>query len=386
MRVGVSLFFQNFTDFDRFLAGAYDQPPSVPDAQVYEENLRLGDLVEPLGFDSLWTVEHHGSPYAMTDNPLQLLAYFAGRTSHVDLGTMVIVAPWHDPIRVAEEITVLDHLLGDRRLYLGFGRGASRREFEGMRVDIEESRGRWAETMEIVRLAVTQERFSFDGEFHRVPETSVRPRPRSADLTERMYCAWNSPESMELAAREGFGQLFISLQSWEHAAQASASYNAIRAQAGWDPVRPISVIFVYCAPTSDDARVAADVYLPAMMDASIDHYEMLAGLTASTDPGMPTEKEAREALRATFTGLNVFGTPDECFARITEIQRTVDNAELICVFGYGGMPIEHAESSMRLFADRVLPRLHDMPGGDARAVPYREVARSRRVPTTAGGC
>ena len=75
-----------------------------PDTAVINEHLRLGDLAEPLGFDSLFALEHHSTGYAMSRSPLQLLSYYAGRTKRIHLGTAVIVIPWHDPIRIAEQI------------------------------------------------------------------------------------------------------------------------------------------------------------------------------------------------------------------------------------------------------------------------------------------
>ena len=72
------------------------------DVAVYKEHLELGDLAEPLGFDSIFALEHHFTGYSMSPAPVQLLSYFAGRTKRVQLGTAVIVLPWHDPIRVAE--------------------------------------------------------------------------------------------------------------------------------------------------------------------------------------------------------------------------------------------------------------------------------------------
>ena len=65
----------------------------------------MGELVEPLGFDSIWATEHYGSAYSMQPNPLQYLAYWAGRTTRVDMGTAVIVAPWWSPVRLAHEIS-----------------------------------------------------------------------------------------------------------------------------------------------------------------------------------------------------------------------------------------------------------------------------------------
>jgi hypothetical protein len=85
MKVGVSLFAQNYVDWDRYEAAEAGLPEGrapqlVTDAQIYREQFQLGRLVEPLGFDSLWTVEHHFTPYTMINNPTQFLAYFAGCT------------------------------------------------------------------------------------------------------------------------------------------------------------------------------------------------------------------------------------------------------------------------------------------------------------------
>jgi alkanesulfonate monooxygenase SsuD/methylene tetrahydromethanopterin reductase-like flavin-dependent oxidoreductase (luciferase family) len=97
------------------------------DVAVVTEHLALGDLAEPLGFDSLFALEHHFTGYAMSPAPTQLLSYYAGRTRRIALGTSVIVLPWHDPVRVAEQIALLDILCGGRCLF-GFGRGAASAE------------------------------------------------------------------------------------------------------------------------------------------------------------------------------------------------------------------------------------------------------------------
>ena len=70
--------------------------PGRPDVAVVSDHLAMGDLAEPLGFDSLFALEHHFTGYAMSPAPLQLLAYYAGRTKRIMFGTAVIVLPWHD--------------------------------------------------------------------------------------------------------------------------------------------------------------------------------------------------------------------------------------------------------------------------------------------------
>ena len=94
MEVGLSVIFQNI---DR--AGS--------DFDVYRNELKLAEQCETLGFDSVWTVEHHFTNYTMMPDPLQFLTYMAGKTRQVKLGTMVIVLPWHQPVRVAEQVSML---------------------------------------------------------------------------------------------------------------------------------------------------------------------------------------------------------------------------------------------------------------------------------------
>ena len=130
-----------------------------PDAAVVGEHLAMGDLAEPLGFDSLFALEHHFTGYAMSPAPTQLLAYFAGRTKRIQLGTAVIVLPWHDPVRVAEQIALLDIMCGGRCLF-GFGRGAASVEYEGFRIPMGEARPRFAEAAQIIVKALRQRRAS----------------------------------------------------------------------------------------------------------------------------------------------------------------------------------------------------------------------------------
>src|SRR5438128_1687166 len=110
MQVGAGMIFQN-------------PGRRISDREVYRHELPLADLVEPLGFDSLWSVEHHFTDYTMVPDVTQFLAYMAGRTQRVSLGSMVVVLPWHDPVRVAEEICLLD-IMANGRLIVGIGRGA----------------------------------------------------------------------------------------------------------------------------------------------------------------------------------------------------------------------------------------------------------------------
>ena len=133
MQVGMCLPFMNHAGVD--------------DQELMKGELALGDLAEPLGFDSLWGFEHHFTSYMLSPNPLQILTYFAGRTRRIQLGTMVVVLPWYHPVRVAEQVLLLDHFSHGRTL-LGVGRGIGRIEYERLGVDQAESK---ALSIELIR-------------------------------------------------------------------------------------------------------------------------------------------------------------------------------------------------------------------------------------------
>ena len=119
MKVGVQMIFQS-----------QGYGPEVGDGQVVADEVRLGVLADELGFDALWPVEHHFEDYAFCPDNTLFLAHMAGRTRRISLGTGAVVLPWNDPLRVAEKISLLDHLAGGRVLF-GVGRGLARREYQG---------------------------------------------------------------------------------------------------------------------------------------------------------------------------------------------------------------------------------------------------------------
>src|SRR6187399_3762803 len=219
------------------------------DVAVYKEHLALGDLAEPLGFDSIFALEHHFTGYAMSPAPTQLLAYYAGRTRRVQLGTAVIVLPWHDPVRVAEQIALLDLLCGGRCVF-GFGRGAASVEYEGFRVPMEEARPRFVEAAKIVVQALSNETFSYEGEFYKIPRTAIRPRPISHP-ERRFYASAVSPDSAEIMAKLGFGLLMVMQNEWIKASEDIMRYREIATEAGHMPRPPIILTNVCVAESRD---------------------------------------------------------------------------------------------------------------------------------------
>ena len=358
--------------------------PGRSDASILAEHFALGDLAEPLGFDSLMALEHHFTGYAMSPAPLQSLAYFAGRTRRIALGTAVIVLPWHDPIRVAEGIALLDIMCGGRCLF-GFGRGAASVEYQGMRIPMGEARGRFAEAAQIVVAALSQPEFEFNGEYYTIPRTSIRPRPISHP-ERRFYASSVSPESATLMAKLGFSMLLIMQNEWTKCAADIATFYRIAAEAGHHPRRPLILTNVSCAESRSEAHERALKYLGAKWDSIEDHYrfgdghlarvrgyESYAAL-AKTYAKMK-DPAARAKATEFYVSIQVTGTPDDCLQKIAELKRLTGLDHLICEFAWGGLPHEEAEGNMRLFASEVLPVLQQ---DRAFATPSTEETREAK--------
>jgi alkanesulfonate monooxygenase SsuD/methylene tetrahydromethanopterin reductase-like flavin-dependent oxidoreductase (luciferase family) len=359
MKVNFVATFLNWWDWERFNARDWLREPAVRDDTVINAVLALGDLAEPLGFDGIWAADHYASPYTMTPNPLQLLAYFAGRTERVDVGTCVIVLPWWHPIRVAHQIAFLDILLKGRKMHLGLGRGVSRLEFDPVQVRMEDTRQRFKESLDVLKLALSQERFAYEGEIYKIPETSIRPAPSNNDILDYLYGAANTPSSMEVMARSGLKQMFVGNKPVDATTADVLNFNTMRREVGLPPSQPIQLTFAHCVERKDRAS-EGDEYFARYQDEAAWHYglrdpENFRGVAGYEDYAKVAERDPSVWAKNTLTG-----TPDQILARVEEIQKATSCDQMSIVFHYGGMPFEQARRSMRLFAQEVLPVMQKM--------------------------
>jgi alkanesulfonate monooxygenase SsuD/methylene tetrahydromethanopterin reductase-like flavin-dependent oxidoreductase (luciferase family) len=391
MHAGVAMFAQNYTDWNRYRSRDWDSDPSTSDTQVYDDVVAIGSLVEPLGFDSMWTVEHHFTPYTMNTNTLQFLTFFAGQTKRIDFGTMVVVLPWHDPVRVAEDASMLSHFLQGRKLTLGFGRGAAKVEYDGFRIDMNSSRERFLEALEVVRKALSSKHFSHDGKYFQIPDLSIRPQPR-ADLLDDMHMAWGSPSSVAVAADNGLKPLVIPQKQWETHVAEMREYNEIVVARGLVPQQPAVLLAVYVDEDPVKAREMGHKYVWEYADSVRYHYRVddpthLAGVkgydyyndtakkfaeahkdtvdrrAAMIEAAKTTDltKLATEDLLGVFIDSHVWGTPEQVVSQLKERLNGVGADRFVGVFQFGSMSRAQAESSLRLFAKSVLPAIHAMP-------------------------
>jgi alkanesulfonate monooxygenase SsuD/methylene tetrahydromethanopterin reductase-like flavin-dependent oxidoreductase (luciferase family) len=337
------------------------------DHEVYRDDLRLADLAEPLGFESIWGVEHHFTDYTMCPDVLQFLTYMAGRTSKVQLGSMVVVLPWHDPVRVAEQVCMIDTLSGGRFIF-GIGRGLGRVEFEGFGISMDESRERFIEAAEMILAGLEDGYVKYEGEFYKQAHRELRPRPFKS-FKGRTYAAAVSPESSKIMAELGVGILIIPQKPWDSAMAELDTYKDLYREINGTEAPPtITAGWVFVDEDEDRARELGKKYIGGYYETVLKHYE-LAGEHLAKAKGYEfygkmagqLNKHGEQAGIDFFCDLQVYGTPDQCFEKIMDIRSMVGNDTFLAVSSYADMPTEEAERNLRLFADTIKPRLQATP-------------------------
>ena len=371
MRLSLGMMFQNFADWDRFLAlerGEDVGTATLPDWKAWLDHLDIFLQADELGFDALWSVEHHFTPYCLIPDPLQLLTYIAGRTKRIDVGSMVCVLPWWEPLKLAEEVAMLQTVLGDERaLHIGVGRGLARREYRSLGIDMDESRTRFDEVLRILKMALTNERFSFDGEHFQIPPTSIRPYPKDGQaLVDRLYGAWGSPPSIRVVAEAGIKPFLNPQKPLGDYDKDLIEFRKIREEEqGLPSVPPTIVLFGYCAETQEQAVADATRYSSEYHQSALTHYEFggdhLAKLKTYAHYAQPAGAKVQPTKpEDLFYVHQIVGTPDECIRRIQHVKDKYGCEELIMQVIYGGMPPDVAEKSIQLFGREVVPAVHEM--------------------------
>jgi alkanesulfonate monooxygenase SsuD/methylene tetrahydromethanopterin reductase-like flavin-dependent oxidoreductase (luciferase family) len=357
MHVGYGVIFQNPGN-------------ALSDAEVYRNELRLCDMVEPLGFDSVWSVEHHFDNYAMCPNPLQFLSYMAGKTSKIKLGSMVVVLPWHDPIRVAEQISLLDHI-SNGRFILGLGRGLARIEFEGFRLDQNDGRSRFVEYAELI-LNALESGYMEGGSYTRQPRRDIRPLP-ARSFKGRTFAAAVSPDSIPIMAKLGVGLLVNPQKPWEMVKEDFRTYHQVwtEVNGATPPPKPLCGGMCFVDENKDRAEEMAMKWITAYYRTVVDHYEMTQQHFGSHKTyefyslARPyLEIYGLDNAAKDFAKLMPWGTPNEVIEKIAFIKETIDANGVMMNFSYAGMPFDEVDRSLRLFAKKVLPELKRMETPD----------------------
>lgn len=356
------------------MAAVFQNPGKArTDREVYVNELRLADLAEPLGFQSIWGVEHHFTDYTMCPDVLQFLTYMAGRTQHTQLGSMVVVLPWHDPMRVAEEVSMLDNISGGRFI-LGMGRGAGKVEFDGFRLPMDESRARFVEAAEMLLRGLESGYCEYDGTYIKQPRAAIRPAPFKS-FRGRTYAAAVSPESVPIMAKLGIGMLVIPQKPWKEVARELDEYRKVyRELNAAEAPPPVCAGWTFCDESAERARDMARRYIGGYFQSVLDHYNFGSDHLAKTKGyeyyGKMADKiqtYGADSVTDFFVDLQISGTPEQCYEQILDVRRRVGNEHFVGVFSYAGMPYDEAERNMRLFAREVMPQLQKLEPGTTPA-------------------
>lgn len=172
-----------------------------PLAQIYGNAIDLVVRTERLGYDFALSGEHHFMPTQWNPSPLMVLAAVAQHTSRIRLGTLVLLTPFYEPVRLSEDLATLD-ILSNGRLDVAFGTGSIGFEFETFRVDPRERTGRTWETMEIVRRSFAEEEFDHLGKHFKIPHVRQTTKPIQDPFP--IWYGGFGPKNLERAGREGY--------------------------------------------------------------------------------------------------------------------------------------------------------------------------------------
>jgi alkanesulfonate monooxygenase SsuD/methylene tetrahydromethanopterin reductase-like flavin-dependent oxidoreductase (luciferase family) len=350
MRVGLHLGYQNLH--------------GIPDAEFFRRETQLAVEAEAMGFDMVGPVEHHFTDYAACPDPFQMLTYVAAKTSKIDLITAAVILPWNDPLRVVEKAIMLD-ILSEGRLILGMGRGAARREFKPFRVELADSREMFDEAAQIIMDGLETGFVEADTKWYKQPRVEVRPRSFKS-FKDRTVMVSMSPGSVEVAARFGLKTLRFSQGDWRNAIPEIKHYNATFQELHNKKAPPFIISdFVLCFDEKQRVTEYCDKYFSRMFATVAGHYEFMSD-HFKTLPSYATYAYMGEAAAAAggpdkaykdYISGNMIGTPEELVEHHLLRQSMVGDYEMLANFSFGGLPYELVYEQLKLFADKVLPKL-----------------------------
>ena len=345
--------------------GLFFQAPEragLSHGERYAEMFERIALAESLHFDVAWLAEiHFGGAFSLISNPLMVVPAIAQRTRRIRIGTAVVLLPLHHPLSCAEQAATAD-LLSGGRLEFGVGRGSIPTQFHGFRVPVAENRARFDEALEIIRLAWTQERFSYRGRFYEVDNLSVVPKPLQRP---------HPPIRVAVHTAESFahiGDLGLPIYSGTTTTplpqlrELMALYREHLAAAGhaWQEDQMALMLPIHVGTTAASAREAMRpgvlqyyrnlrAIFSQLPDSYGDHLPRLRMIEENI-ANLPYERFCRDQ--------GVFGDAAEVVDRLQAARDEFGLSQIIGWFDQGSMlPRDEAERAMRRFADLVMPKL-----------------------------
>ena len=316
----------------------------------YHDVLELSRLAETLGFDSIWVSEHHGAGDGYLPSLLPVLAAIATATDRVRLGTGVLLTPFHDPLRLAEDAATVDILSGGR-LILGLGLGWREEEFRMFGLPVGERVPRTVETVEILRKAWTAERFTHEGRIFRYEDVLVTPPP-VREGGPPIYLGGFVEPAVRRAGRLGDGYI-LSRTTLDNARRTLRWAEDGARDAGRDP-RGLGYALLrnaFVLKEGDAWEVAA-----GGVAHQLGVYPAWAAGTDTPGRGFEVHPPDEETMRKVTTT----GDPQTVTRELrpyVEAFGDRDDFHLIVRLHYPGMDLDTAARAVELFGEEVLPAL-----------------------------
>jgi alkanesulfonate monooxygenase SsuD/methylene tetrahydromethanopterin reductase-like flavin-dependent oxidoreductase (luciferase family) len=339
--------------------------PRYSHAEIVNRELDQMVWTEELGFDSVWLTEHHFIDYGLSVDPLLLAGAAAARTSRIRIGLAAAILPFHNPLRLAEQVALVD-IISKGRLDMGVGRGNRPEEFRGFRVPQHENRERFEESLEILTRAWTQKSLSFSGRYYEVP-SGIRVLPKPVQQPHPpIYQVCVSKESIETTALRGWPMLNSVLYGpLDKLPENRATYIAALDKAGKTDAEKAWLLerwgvsrHIYVAETDeqalDDTREAEMWYQESLRKFQIP--ERIEDAHPSLQPAFRAQAERlakvnwEDLVRETVA----FGSPDTVARKLEDMQR-MGIGQVLCWMNFGGLAQDKIRKSMEMFARHVMP-------------------------------
>ncbi len=317
--------------------------------RFYREALEEVVLGEELGFDSIWMEEHHGLKDHYWPSPLMVLAGFATRTERVRLGTNILVLPFYQPAKIAEDAAMLD-VMSDGRFTLGVAIGYRPDEFAMFQTPLERRGARFVEQITIMRRLWTEDSVDFEGEFFKLEGARIEPKPTRTDGVPIYIGAWG-PLGMKRSAQLAEAWIPGPTANLDKLLSARDTYHDELRAVGKDPnavPKPLTREVVI-AETEARARELAERHL------MVNYREEYGG--GKWDHPLIGKEDATPVGELDEIGRDRFivGSPEQCIDKIRRFRDAFGTDELICRLYFPGMPHEHIMQELRLLASEVMP-------------------------------
>jgi alkanesulfonate monooxygenase SsuD/methylene tetrahydromethanopterin reductase-like flavin-dependent oxidoreductase (luciferase family) len=326
------------------------------DAEAFAQSFKLIDAAEDWRLDVMWLAELHFSDHSLLSAPLVIASAIATRTKRMKIGTAVQLLPlWH-PVRLAEEVATLDHVSRGRVIF-GVGRSSFPRNYRGYGVPYSQSRERFKETLEILKLAWTQPRFSYHGTYHQFDEVFMVPKPYQKPYPPIRVAA-ASADTYTNVGQLGHPLLIDSrFQPFTEIASLLTNYREAYKAAGHAGAGEVYLcVPLYLAKTPAQAREEPKESLMHLLQYLGKNLEQSAAGTDAHGAERGRRLQALtydEALRERL----VVGTPEVVIDRLAALQQELGlNGVLAELNGGGLIPQDFVMESLRLLCQNVMPR------------------------------